>query len=130
MGKREDYFNARYREDPETGCWLWTGSRVNDNYGCANIDYKQLLAHRLAFELFVGPIPPGKYVCHICDVPLCVNPAHLFLGDQKDNLEDMTAKGRRATGEAVASWKGRRHTPETIRKMSEARRDWWVRKKG
>ncbi len=122
MTDRLAYFNDRYQEDPETGCWVWTGSRVNDLYGCANIDYKQMLAHRLSFELFNGPIPDGDNVCHRCDRPLCVNPKHLFLGSQKDNLEDMTRKGRRAVGQFA----GRRHSEETKAKMSAARKRWWV----
>lgn len=122
MDKRQAYFDKRHRKDPETGCWLWTGSRVNDNYGCANIDYKQLLAHRLSYELHHGPIPDGQKVCHSCDTPLCVNPSHLFLGTQKENLEDMTQKGRR---KAVPGFLGRSHSEDTRRKMAQARTRWW-----
>jgi hypothetical protein len=51
-------------------------------------------AHRWTYERFIAPVPDGMYVCHTCDNPPCVNPSHLFLGDQFANMQDMTAKGR------------------------------------
>ena len=63
--------------------WLWQGSR-KDGYGYLLIDGKRVKAHRFAFELWVGPIPDGKHVWHLCDEPLCVRPSHLSLtGDQR-----------------------------------------------
>lgn len=78
----------------EIGCWMWTGGIVH-GYGCWEVDGRRERAHRWAWELFVGPIPEGMHVLHRCDNPPCVNPNHLFLGTQTDNVQDMDAKGRR-----------------------------------
>ena len=72
------------------GCWLWTGQRNENGYGVLN----HILAHRLAWEVFYGPIPPGLKVCHHCDNPPCVRPDHLFLGTQRANVLDAESKGR------------------------------------
>lgn len=76
-------------------CWLWTGYKDSKGYGRITIDKKPFLAHRFSYKLHKGPIPKGLFVCHHCDVPACVNPEHLFVGTQFDNMQDMTAKGRR-----------------------------------
>lgn len=85
---------AKVEPIPIVGCWLWTGSVNPDGYG--NFSYKgwSQKAHRIAYELFVGAVPDGLFVCHRCDVPGCVNPNHLFIGTNKDNVHDMLAKGR------------------------------------
>lgn len=75
-------------------CWLWIGSKNNMGYGRINIKGKIKLAHRVAYELNIGEIPKGKFLLHTCDTPLCVNPKHLLIGTQKDNLQDMSKKGR------------------------------------
>ena len=86
-------------------CWLWTGTRTTNGYGRVGCGEKKLRAHRVAWSLMNGPIPAGSFVCHHCDVPLCVNPAHLFLGNAKSNVEDMIAKSRR--GDTGGSLNGR-----------------------
>ncbi len=80
-------------------CWLWTasGSGVNGAYGGFNNGRKKVKSHRFSWEMHNGMIPDGLYVLHSCDVPRCVNPAHLFLGTKKDNTQDMLAKGRHYT---------------------------------
>jgi len=82
-------------------CWLWQGA-LNGKYGYIGLGGKDgsILAHRAAWIIANGAIPDGLFVLHRCDVPLCVNPAHLFLGTQFENIHDMMAKGRDAfTGE-------------------------------
>lgn len=82
------------------GCWLFTGE-VYKNFGHGYFTYqaRNVLAHRVSWELHNGPIPPGAFVLHRCDVPACVRPDHLFLGSQADNVTDMVTKHRNARGE-------------------------------
>lgn len=84
----------------DDGCWLWTGCKSSGGYGDAPIMLApSRLAHRLSYSLLVGPIPDGAVVRHTCDVPPCVNPAHLRVGTQAENIADKVAKGRQAKGE-------------------------------
>lgn len=80
----------------ESGCWLWDGYCMPNGYGVVRDDERtKILAHRASYAVHNGPIPKGMNVCHSCDVPSCVNPSHLWVGTQADNLDDMTKKGRR-----------------------------------
>lgn len=92
-------FWARTRTEPG-GCVVWTRSRTRDGYG--NVGYQGIVlrCHRVSWELAHGqPVPRGWSVLHSCDNPPCVNPAHLRLGTQADNVHDMAQKGRSRTGD-------------------------------
>ncbi len=76
-------------------CWGWTGTKHQFGYGSFSFKSKKINAHRFSYIVHCGPIPNGMCVLHKCDIPECVNPDHLFLGTQKDNMEDMASKGRK-----------------------------------
>lgn len=103
------------------GCWNWMGTKNNSGYGVFRIRGKVIRAHRYSFEIFYGPIPVGKFICHHCDNPACVSPKHLFVGTAKENSADMMKKGRNM--HVVKPWtlphgdrNGTRTRPDTVRK--------------
>lgn len=84
-----------------SGCWIWQGHKNNKGYGVIPLGHiGSMYVHRASWVTFRGYIPKGLNVLHKCDIPLCFNPEHLFLGTQKENMADMTKKGRRRWTEA------------------------------
>lgn len=92
-----DRFWARVQKsDRLDGCWLFAGAVCNQagHVHIAREDGSRIFAHRYSYELHHGPIPAGLVILHSCDVPRCVNPAHLSAGTQRDNIHDAIDKGR------------------------------------
>lgn len=106
MIELRERFNQKWMPVTESGCWLWIASKNARGYGQIQVHKRRdpekkrrgpELAHRLSWRLNRCEIPPETHVLHKCDTPACVNPDHLFLGTDKDNVADMIQKGRNNT---------------------------------
>ena len=103
----------RNSEQKQTGCREWLKGHQSDGYGVISINKRCLLAHRVAYEAFIGEIPHGMIVMHKCDNPSCINPEHLLVGSHQDNMRDRNTKGR-ARGK---SWPGESHPAAKLTKL-------------
>ena len=121
-----DAHEHRVVEMVECGCWIWMGARDRKGYGRHGVagERRTASAHRSAYEAAFGPSPVGMAVCHRCDTPSCINPAHLFLGTQGDNCADMARKGRHGLAKIdaaqAAEIKRRLRSGETHRAIATA----------
>ena len=111
---------------PWSGCWIWTKASLHYGYGGVvwypHPGAKHVLTgiHRVAWILTYGPIPPGLHVCHTCDNPPCIEPLHLFIGTNQDNLRDAYLKGRYHSRN-IARGEAHRSAKLTAAQVSELR---------
>lgn len=92
-------FHSKYEPVTESGCWIWTAALNNHGYGAFGVGYKVIGAHRVSYQMYIGKLDKTDHVLHKCDNPCCVNPNHLFKGDQAKNMQDMAHKKRSTIGE-------------------------------
>lgn len=100
MGRRpvaaEDRFWSKVdKSGGPDACWTWTAARNRNGYGQFWQGRNGIVVHRFSWMMHNGPIPVGLFCCHHCDNPPCVNPAHLFIGTNSDNMRDAQRKGRK-----------------------------------
>lgn len=121
-------FDAKYAVDPD-GCWVWTDA-ARAGYGFLLVNGKKQMAHRVSYELHVGPIPEGLQIDHLCRNKLCVNPTHLEPVTQRENIlrsDNMAARWARRTECHVCGgelkWRGdRRYCVECERRRGRNRK--------
>lgn len=103
----------------ESGCWLWVRSCDTTGYGLVTVATgKSGSAHREAYRIARGPIPPGHVVCHRCDTRSCINPDHLFVGTQRENMRDASRKGRIASSLTLDQAREVRQSKESVLDIS------------
>lgn len=100
-------------------CWLWTATKGSSGYGHFRFREKQALAHRVSWILTYGEIENSLHVCHKCDIKLCVNPDHLFLGTNRDNMRDKVNRGLQTYGDSHGTTKIPDAIIQAIRESSE-----------
>ena len=118
----EDRFDEKYITEPNSGCWLWTGWTRGKGYGVFTVDGVHVPAHRFSYERWVGKIPSGAVIDHLCRVPFCVNPQHLEAVTNQENvkrgalLKTHCPQGHPYSGDNLYLYNGRHRQCKTCRR--------------
>lgn len=115
-----------YMPVTESGCWLFAGKSNAKGYGRFSFEGKTILAHRASYEMLNGAIPDGMHVLHKCDIPSCVNPNHLFLGTNADNVADRVRKGRTITGVGERNRHAKLSADDVLKIRASTARNRWL----
>lgn len=115
---KQERFLEKIIPEPNSGCWLWSAACNTKGYGTFSVGIKREGAHRISYRFFCGDIKKGLHVLHKCDVKCCVNPNHLFLGTNLDNMQDKMRKGRHVSSFGIKNGSARLD-PDKIRIVRE-----------
>ena len=112
-------FNDRIEVNPDTECWEWQAGKTGDGYGILTIGNYPYYTHRLSYIMFVGELDEDEQVNHTCHNRKCVNPYHLYSGDQQDNIDDAVEIGTMTRGEEKGNSKLTKDDVAEIRRRAE-----------
>ncbi len=107
--KVQDRFWSKVSKGAVDECWEWRGGNSGKSYGCFSLNRRTYLSHILSLWSHLNEEPKGRYTCHSCDNPCCVNPNHLWYGTAKENTQDSKNKNRLNRKGRISNLKGERH---------------------
>ena len=125
MKTLQERFDEKYIPEPNSGCWLWI-SNQRKGYGEMYINTKRIPAHRVSWTIHYGEIPDGLLCLHTCDNPSCVNPVHLFLGTNSDNMKDKASKGRGYSPTGIKHHMNKLTEDDVLAIRDDARKQWEI----